>query len=283
MRSILVSPEKVVGILDRKDIAIIDCRYKLADEMAGFQEYKNGHIPGAFYAHMKNDLSSPVTPSSGRHPLPDFEKFCQKLSDWNITPKTHVIVYDQENGSMAATRLWWLLNYVGHSSAAILDGGYSRWIKMGFPVSTQLHNQNSLCQALYPCNVQKDMLVSTQFVLSSLEEKKYLLIDARSNDRFRGENETIDPVAGHIPGAVNRFHGNSLTANGDYRKPGDLKKELSDLISGHSIENTIVYCGSGITACNLIFAFAYSGTGMPKLYAGSWSEWIRDSTRPIVR
>ncbi len=283
MESVLFSPEKLVEILDHKNIAIIDCRYKLSDEKAGIQEYEDGHIPGAFYAHMKNDLSSPITPSSGRHPLPDFEIFCQKLSEWNITPETHVLVYDQENGSMAASRLWWLLKYVSHNSVAMLDGGYAKWVKMGFPVSTLVPSQNKLSYIPYPCMFQENMLVSTQFVLSSLDDKNYILIDARARDRFHGENETIDPVAGHIPGAVNRFHGISLTIDGNYREADDLKKELSDLISGHSIENTIIYCGSGVTACNLIFAFAFSGTGMPKLYAGSWSEWIRDSTRPIAR
>jgi thiosulfate/3-mercaptopyruvate sulfurtransferase len=183
---------------------------------------------------------------------------------------------------MAASRLWWLLNYVGHTSVSMLDGGYARWVKMGFPVSMLVPSQNKTSLLTYPCKFQEKMLVSTQFVLSSLHDNKYILIDARAKDRFNGENETIDPVAGHIPGAINRFHENSLMKNGEYRKASDLTKELSDLISGHSIENTIIYCGSGVTACNLIFAFAYSGIGIPKLYAGSWSEWIRDSTHPIA-
>ncbi len=257
---------------------IIDCRFDLADPAWGENQYASGHIPGAMYAHLDHDLSGKITQRSGRHPLPDPAAFASLLSNWGIGPEIQVVVYDQSGGAFAA-RLWWMLRYFGHECAAVLDGGYTKWIAEGKPVDLSVLPRPRV--DFIPL-IRPEMLVSTQDVLSMMSDPSVALIDARAPVRYRGETEPIDPVAGHIPGALNRFHADNLSTQGTFIPAAELRQQFSQLLGGASPEKAVVYCGSGVTSCHHVLAMAVAGMPLPRLYAGSWSEWIRDPNRPTV-
>jgi len=259
---------------------VIDCTYDLAAPDWGAENYLEGHIPGAVYAHMDKDLSGPVSQATGRHPLPDPEVMAARLSAWGVSPFHQVVVYDTANGAFAS-RLWWMLHFYGHRKAAILEGGYAKWISEDRPLVAGAETPHP--PAHFTVNLRPEMLATWQDVEAARDNPDWKLLDARSAIRYRGEQEPIDPVAGHIPGAINRFHGENLTQDGTVLPKAELRRQFHQLLGDTPASNTIVYCGSGVTSCLHIAVMQHAGLGMPRLYAGSWSEWIRDPDRPIAR
>jgi thiosulfate/3-mercaptopyruvate sulfurtransferase len=256
---------------------VFDCRHDLAKPDLGEQQYKQGHIPGALFAHLERDLSARKTGKNGRHPLPepqDFEKWLEKTG---LAPKDQVVCYDGGNGSMAA-RLWWMLRWIGHDKVAVLDGGFAQWVKEGRPVTIDVPLFTPLN---YPIKVRKDLAVDVDFVARNL--KGSFLVDARAPARYRGEQEPIDPVAGRIPGAKNRFNTDNLSAQGTFKSPDELKKEFGAVLGNKKPSEVIHYCGSGVSACHNLLAMEHAGLKGGKLFAGSWSEWIADPQRPQER
>ena len=256
---------------------VFDCRHDLARPDLGEQQYREGHIPGALFASLERDLSGRKTGTNGRHPLPepmDFEKWLEKTG---LAPKDQVVCYDAGNGSMAA-RLWWMLRWIGHDNVAVLDGGFAKWTKEGRPVTIDVPIFTPLN---YPIKVRKDSAVDVGFVSKNL--KNLFLVDARAAARYRGEQEPIDPVAGRIPGAKNRFNLDNLSAHGTFKSPEELKKDFQSVLQGRAPADVIHYCGSGVAACHNLLAMEVAGLKGGKLYAGSWSEWTRDPKRPQER
>ncbi len=281
MYTTVITCEQLADRYSLQHTVIVDCRYDLFRPTWGYHQYQTGHIPNAFFADVNSDLSSPILPKSGRHPLPDQKSFIQLIQSWNLQPNSQVVVYDQNNGGYAA-RLWFLMHCIGHQNVAILSGGFDRWNKQNYPVSKDIQKKNTaLSQQQYTWNF--DAVVNTPDVEQNMNNPVFQLIDARSNDRFHGENETIDPVAGHIPGALNYFHGKMiLPETGEYKPAEQIKDELSALLNKSNLP-PVVYCGSGVTSCNLLMGFVYAGLPAPKIYIGSWSEWIKNLDHPISK
>lgn len=275
----IVSTEALAQHLQSPDWVIIDCRFDLANPNWGNQEYLDGHIPGAFFADLNHDLASPITPTSGRHPLPDPDKWRETVSKWGITPDTQVVAYDSTGGSLAAVRVWWLLRAYQHHNVAVLDGGYPKWIQENRPVETRLPQPRLMSD--FTGQLDPQVMVTSSEMVDLHSDPEIRLIDARSAERFRGEIEPIDPVAGHIPGAKNRPVAHNLDANQTFKTPEKLRLEFMELLQGVSPDNVIAYCGSGITAAHNLLAMEIAGLSGARLYAGSWSEWIRDPSRPV--
>lgn len=256
---------------------IFDCRFNLSQPAAGAQAYAEAHIPGARYVHLDHDLSRPRSGRNGRHPLPDRAVFAMRLGHLGLTPDTPVAIYD-DAGGMFAARLWWMLRWVGHRAAVdILDGGLQAWRAAGFALTDRVPAHH---EADYPLQ-QGDAVVMADDVMSLLNTSAIYLLDARSSDRFRGENETLDPVGGHIPGAHNRFFRDNLTDEGYFKSPHELRREFLALLGNHDPSTVVHTCGSGVTACHNLFAMEIAGFTGARLYAGSWSEWCSDPSRPI--
>lgn len=254
---------------------IIDCRFSLDNSDRGYQDYLTSHIPGALYAHLNNDLSGPViAQKTGRHPLPDIATFVDKLNSWGIDRQTQVVVYDDNTGAFAG-RLWWLLRWLGHEKVAVLNGGWAHWVKH-YPTDKHIPNYSP---ARFKATLHPEKMVEAAFVLSAITAHTHTLLDARNIERYRGEQEPIDPIAGHIPTAICIPFAENLTADGLFKSPA----EIANRFKQWKRENTpvICYCGSGVTATHNILAMVYAGLEEPQLYAGSWSEWITDPTRPI--
>ena len=257
---------------------VFDCRHDLADTEAGRRAYAQSHIPGARFAHLDNDLSGPKTGTNGRHPLPDPEKFCARLAALGMHNVKHAVAYDASGGYYAA-RLWWMLRWVGHDLAAVLYGGWEAWLKAGLTVANQP-------PAIVPgtfTGVARDCAIDTRFILAELGNPRMRLIDARSPDRFRGENETLDPVGGHIPGALNRFFKHNLAADGCFKPANELQGEFLELLGALPPAQVVHQCGSGVTACHNLLAMEIAGLNGSRLYPGSWSEWCSDPQRPAAR
>lgn len=274
----LISAENLKPHLNDDNWVIIDCRFSLADTEAGFKAYRHGHIPNARYAHLDKDLSSTVTDFTGRHPLPNFNALVKKLGEWGINNNSQVVVYDDASGAFAG-RLWWLLRYLGHNHVAVLDGGYKHWQKLGYPVATTLPAIKPNIFRAYP---GETLALTALEVQNGLAQKAIFLIDARTPERYRGEQEPIDPVAGHIPGAVNRPFQLNLDSNGLFLSAEALQSQFKALIGDKNPQQVVHMCGSGVTACHNLLAMEVAGLAGSKLYAGSWSEWIRDKNRPIA-
>lgn len=260
---------------------VVDCRFDLADTQRGETAYADAHIPGARYAHLDHHLSSPITPDSGRHPLPDPAMLCAWLGSIGITPDTQVVVYD-DSGATMAVRLWWLLRWLGHTAVAVLDGGWQAWTQAGLPIDAEPAEIGA--SARYPGRPNDDMLVTTRSIEQQLREQRddVLLLDARTYIRFRGEAEPIDPVAGHIPDAVNLPLQHNLTETGVFKTAEALRALYTPLLGDRDPSMLAAMCGSGVTACHNLLAMEIAGLHGAKLYAGSWSEWIRDPARPIA-
>lgn len=274
----LISSEELNQNLNDRNWIIVDCRFSLADSEAGFTNYRHGHIPNARYAHLDKDLSSNVTDFTGRHPLPNMAVLVKKLGLWGIDNNSQVIVYDDNFGAFAG-RLWWLLRHLGHDNIAVLDGGYKQWLNLGFPVTTHIPVIQPRIFRAYPGgNTQLDAIE----VQNSLARKNICLIDARSPERYWGEQEPIDTVAGHIPGAINRLFQSNLSKNGLFLPAETLRNEFNQLIGNLKPQQAVHMCGSGVTACHNLLAMEVAGLSGSKLYPGSWSEWIRDKNRPIA-
>lgn len=276
MSSTLVTPEQLAAQLD--SWVVIDCRFSLADTAYGRRVYAEGHIPGARYAHLDDDLSSPKSATTGRHPLPDLPAFCAKLGAWGITPDTQVVVYDDSFGSMAV-RLWWLLRGLGHQNVALLDGNFPKWTREKRAVETV---EPAVAPTIYPVPANVDWGMSADEVEAMRTSPEHKLIDARPEMRFTGEVEKIDPVAGHIPGAVNWVYEENLDLDGTYLPAEELREQYEQLLGGVAPENVVHTCGSGVTACHNVLAMEIAGLSGSRLYPGSWSEWITDPARPVA-
>ena len=257
---------------------VVDCRFSLANSDAGGYAYRHGHIPHARYAHLNKDLSSAITDFTGRHPLPDFTLLAKKLGAWGITNDSQVVVYDDACGAFAG-RLWWLLRCLGHDKVAVLDGGIQHWKKQGFPLTTTLPTIQSGTFRPY---LNTAYWASASQVQNSLAKKMICLIDARTPERYRGELEPIDPVGGHIPGALNRPFQLNLASDGLFLPADQLRRQFKQLLGDTPPEQTVHSCGSGVTACHNLLAMEHAGLTGSKLYAGSWSEWIRNKNRPVA-
>ncbi len=274
---VLIAPRDLDGHLDDAAWRVVDCRFDLLQPEQGRADYLAGHIPGAVYADLDHDLAAPVTPSTGRHPLPAPDTFAATLGRWGITPASTVVAYDQAGGAFAA-RLWWLLRWFGHRDARVLDGGYAAWQRAGLPGSTDVPDVEP---TVYPATPDDRMIVRTE-ELPELLEAGELLVDARDPARYAGREEPIDPVAGHVPGAVNFPLGTSLRADGTWRHPEELARAWQPLLGQRPGRSWITMCGSGVTACHLALSAERAGYRPPRLYAGSFSEWIRDPGRPVA-
>ncbi len=278
MFTTLISAAELARHLDDPNWVIIDTRFDLATPDAGEQAYRAGHIRNAIYAHLDRDLSSPRTARSGRHPLPAPQDLEATLRTWGLTPTTQVIVYDADNGAFAA-RLWWLLRWVGHSAVAVLDGGMKAWREAGLPESQDVPKRSASQFVVRP---DDSLWLRAEDVQGKLTDARWRLLDARAPERYAGKVEPIDPVAGHVPGAVNHPFGRNLDSNTRFLSPSELARRYLASQGGANDEHTIVMCGSGVTACHLLLAMEVAGKPGAKLYAGSWSEWIRDPARPVA-
>ncbi len=276
--STVVSCEVLAGHLNDPDWRVFDCRHQLSDVGYGEKVYAEGHVPGAFFMHLDRDLSSPMNGLNGRHPLPDPQLLAKKLGAAGVTSQTQVVVYD-DAGGMVAGRLWWLLRWLGHDRVALLDGGINQWMKEERPLSVDLPKSAPTVFDV----AQRDWVATTDEVLANIDTKEFCVVDARAPDRFRGENETLDPVGGHIPGARNRFFRDNLDADGLFRTAAELRREFLDLFDGIEPEKTVAQCGSGVSACHNLLAMEIAGLHGARLYAGSWSEWCNDPARPVAR
>ena len=259
--------------------AIVDCRFSLAEPERGRRDYAQAHIPGAVYAHLNEDLSgSVVRGQTGRHPLPAVDVFAQTLSQWGIDSSSQVVAYDDSGGSMAA-RLWWMLHWLGHDAAAVLDGGWPKWLR---EERAGRSGSETRSPRVFTPRPRPEWVVATDDVMAAWGDARFQLFDARTTDRYRGENETIDPVAGHIPGAQSAPYPGNLDPSGVFLPPEKLRARFEALLGDGSTDRAVFYCGSGVTAAHNILAMAHAGLGEARLYAGSWSEWITDPRRPIA-
>jgi thiosulfate/3-mercaptopyruvate sulfurtransferase len=271
----LVRTETLAQNFDNPRWIVFDCRHDLADPGRGRREYAQAHIPGARFLHLDDDLSSPRTGANGRHPLPDFALLGEKLARAGVGPGTQVVAYDAQGG-MVAARLWWLLRGLGHESVAVLDGGWGKWVAEGGPTRSAAPRP---VPAVWNASRRPDF-VDARFVLSHLLDPAVVLVDARAPDRYRGQNETLDPVGGRIPRARNRFYRDNLDASGCFRPAEALKSDFAGLTGeGRSV---VHYCGSGVSACHNLLAMTVAGMPAGRLYAGSWSEWCADRSRPAA-
>jgi thiosulfate/3-mercaptopyruvate sulfurtransferase len=274
--SALISVASLASALGEPELAIVDCRASLQDPAAGRAAYTAAHLPRAVFADLLEDLSGPIVPGhTGRHPLPSVAALVEKLRGWGIGQHSQVVVYDDASGAFAA-RLWWLLRWLGHEAVALLDGGFAAWVAAGQPVTREVPSRGVGNFTPHP---QPRMLADAAELLQSAPRKVF---DARAPERFRGEVEPIDPVAGHIPGAENLPFAANLR-DGRFLPPAELRARLDAALAGTAPEAAITYCGSGVTACHNVLAFAHAGLPLPRLYAGSWSEWITDPSRPVAK
>jgi len=254
---------------------VFDCRHDLAKPSLGEEQYREAHIPGALFAHLERDLSAPKTGRSGRHPLPDPKNFASWLEKSGVLRTDQVVCYDAGNGAMAA-RLWWMTRWIGHEAVAVLDGGLAKWLAEKRPVTAEVPRFEP---SQYSLNRKPQGHLSASDVESRGNEM--LLLDARAPARYRGEQEPIDPVAGRIPGAKNRFNIDNVSPQGTFKSPGQLKQEFQAVLGNRAPSEVVHYCGSGVAACHNLLAMEIAGLPGGRLYAGSWSEWIADPKRPI--
>jgi thiosulfate/3-mercaptopyruvate sulfurtransferase len=276
----LISAEELSTHTADRDWTVIDCRFSLSQPKKGREDYLGAHIQGAVYAHLDNDLCGIKIPGkTGRHPLPEPGVFAKTLSSWGVDSHTQVAVYDDSGGSMAA-RLWWMLKWVGHNQVALLDGGWQSWLESGLPIQT---DRGYRLAKRFERNEVANLLINAEQVRSLLGNPNYRILDARAAERYRGEIEPLDPVAGHIPGAVSSPFQENLSPEGKFLAPELLRIRYERLMKPVSPPNVICYCGSGVTATHNLLAIAHAGLGMGKLYAGSWSEWVADPARPVAR
>jgi thiosulfate/3-mercaptopyruvate sulfurtransferase len=258
---------------------VVDCRFDLANVDWGRGEYAASHIPGAVYAHLDNDLSGPKTGTNGRHPLPAPDALRRTLSRLGIGDETQVVAYDEGSG-MYASRLWWLLRWVGHESVAVLDGGFAKWTAEGRP-TTLGDEQNA--PRVFTGWPRAELTVDADTVAALAVDRDWRVVDARAPERYRGEVEPLDRIAGHIPGAVNHFYKSNLTEGGVFRSPSELRQMLGAATENVPPDHVVCYCGSGVTACHNLLALEHAGLHGAKLYPGSWSEWSSNAARAVER
>ena len=274
----LVSIKELSQNLDDPNWIVFDCRFTLTDPEAGRRAYQHSHIPGARYAHLDNDLSSPITPTSGRHPLPDAQLLATKLGLWGVDSTKQLVVYDDSFGSMAV-RMWWLLRWLGHDAVALLDGGLPMWMRQKLAVN---NDQPEIFPAQFIPRLQDSLYVDANEVDQARQDTNRVIIDARPEGRFTGEREPLDKVAGHIPGSINWTFEENIDFDSTYLPADELRAAYLELLHGVPAEQVIHVCGSGVTACHNILAMEMAGLPGSKLYPGSWSEWITDTSRPVA-
>ena len=263
--------------LNQPDLRILDCRFDLQQPAAGRKDWLDSHIPGAAYADLNKDLAGPITADSGRHPLPDTRALCQRFGNMGIATGDSVVVYDSGSGAFAA-RAWWLLRWLGHRNVALLDGGFAAWQKHGFPVES---GERRIPRRIFEGAPNPDLVLRTEEVVSGNPVARRNLIDARDAARYRGEIEPIDALAGHIPGTRNLPFAASLREDGHWKEATELRSAWDSLDGGPPGGEWAVMCGSGVTACHLALSAVLAGLRMPRLYVGSWSEWIREPGRGV--
>lgn len=279
MHTTLISAEALRALLaSDATVVVVDVSFDLADPNAGERQWREAHLAGSFYLHLDRDLSGPKTGTNGRHPLPERTAFAATLGRAGIGPRTQVIALDRQGGPYAA-RLWWMLRWMGHDAVAVLDGGLDAWRRAGGALDAAVPTPREL--APYPARAPLAATLDAATLLARLGRTR--LIDARSGERFRGEVEPIDPVAGHIPGATNRFHKDNLGADGLFKPAEQLRAEFGALLGRVEPGETVHQCGSGVTACHNLLAMEHAGLAGSALYPGSWSEWSADPARPIAR
>ncbi|MGZ8303498.1 MAG: sulfurtransferase [Telluria sp.] len=280
MYTTLISAPELAAHIDNPGWVVLDCRHDLAKLAAGREGYAAGHLPNALFADLETDLSGEKRGADGqfrgRHPLPGRAAFIETLRSWGIGDDTQVVAYDA-HGGMFAARLWWMLRWVGHPAVAVLDGGLAAWQAGGFPLSTEVprHAPGSISD-----KAPLGATLTAAGVLAKIGSGERTLVDARAADRFRGENETIDPVGGHIPGAKNRFFKDNLQADGRFKDAAQLREEWRQLVADPA--SAVMQCGSGVTACHNLLALEVAGLPGAALYPGSWSEWCSDPARPVA-
>jgi thiosulfate/3-mercaptopyruvate sulfurtransferase len=279
MHTTLISPALLEAQLDDPSWLIADCRYNLKDEEWGRAQYAAGHIPGAVFVNLAHDLAAPRTGTNGRHPLPDVETMAATFARLGVGDRTQVIAYDQDAGAFAS-RLWWMLRYLGHDAVAVLDGGFARWTREGRHVRG---GDETHPGATFTPRPRAGMRVMVDEVAARLGDPSMRLIDARSPERFAGHPDPLDTVYGHIPGARNRHYRDNVSADGTLRPAAELKADFERVLGERSANEAVVYCGSGITACHDLLAMEHAGLRGGKLFAGSWSEWEADPKRPVER
>jgi thiosulfate/3-mercaptopyruvate sulfurtransferase len=273
----IISAQELKAIIDQDNVRVFDCRFSLKDPQAGLNSYQSGHLPMAQFADMDTQLSSAMTETSGRHPLPDADVFLAQLKEWGIKNDTQVIAYDDISGAFAA-RLWWMMRWVGHSKIAVLNGGMQQWAQQGFILS---QDKVEFAEGDFSGAANMDWLVDIDTIRTELGANKITLIDARAKDRFTGKDKTIDPVPGHIPGAQNLPFGGNLTKDGLFETADAINQRFIKIIQDQPLTNVVNMCGSGVTACHNLLAQAIAGIPPTKIFIGSWSQWIRDPSRPV--
>ncbi len=290
MKTTLISADQLHALLQPEptvpDLIVFDCSFDLAAPDSAAAAYVQWHIPGAIYLHLDRDLSGLKNGKNGRHPLPDAATFAGLMAALGVNRTSQVIAYDGQGGMFAA-RLWWLLRWLGHDAVAVLDGGLQAWHGAGFATTDKVPPVRSVAHSAthaagnFQIAAMLNRLVTTKDILANLQSREALVIDARAPDRYRGENETLDPRAGHIPGARNRFFKDNLQADGHFKPAGQLRSEYLALLDDTGASETIQQCGSGVTACHNLLAMEVAGLTGAALYSGSWSEWSADPQRPI--
>jgi len=276
----LVDPKRLKGELDNQDLKIVDCRFDLADPSAGRRDYDAAHIPGAVFMDLNDDLASRPNEQTGRHPLPDVARIEATIGRLGIGNSTTVVVYDNANGAMAA-RAWWIFRWLGHADVRLLDGGLSAWRAVSYPINGTVE---SPAPADFVAQVRDELVITTAEIFARVEDMDSLnLLDARDAGRFAGEQEPIDKVAGHVPGARNLPFPESLNAAGRWKGREELGELWSRFLGNSKQTEWVAMCGSGVTACHLALSAVEAGYKEPRLYIGSWSEWISDPGRPIGR
>lgn len=281
MTMTLISAADLAKRLDAPDVRVFDVRHDLTNHAAGRQAYDAGHIPGARYLDHETELSAARTGKNGRHPLPSRAAFGALMAAHGVTPKTLVVAYDG-SGGMYAAHLWWMLRWLGHDQVAVLDGGWQAWTAAGLPTTTVAA---AAVRAGEPVEPGPSLAgsVDTRAVLDNISRPAFTVIDARAANRYRGEVEPMDPVAGHIPGALNRPNGENLQADGRFKPAAQLREEFASLLDGRDPAAIVHQCGSGITACHNLLSMEIAGLSGSRLYPGSWSEWCSDPSRPVAK
>ncbi|MBV7487023.1 sulfurtransferase [Bordetella sp. BOR01] len=282
MTMTLISAADLADRLQSPGVRIFDVRHDLADHAAGRRAYEQGHIPGARYLDHETELAAPRSGKNGRHPLPSRADLAALMAAHDVRPDTLVVAYDA-SGGMFAAHLWWMLRWLGHEQVAVLDGGWQGWTADGLPVSGEAVLATRANSAATPAGQALADTVDAQAVLANLAQPAFTVLDARAANRYRGEVEPMDPVAGHIPGALNRPNGENLRADGRFKTPAQLRAEFASLLGERDPRTVVHQCGSGITACHNLLAMEIAGLAGSRLYPGSWSEWCSDPARPVAR
>jgi thiosulfate/3-mercaptopyruvate sulfurtransferase len=279
MQKMLVTTRELADHLGDPRWVLFDVRHDLADLDKGRRAYAASHIPGASFLHLDEDLSGAKDGTNGRHPLPAIEDLARRLNERGVTPETQVVVYDDVGGSFAV-RLWWMLRWLGHERVAVLDGGFPLWVKEGRPVDNAAPSSRA---GSFTPRPNLGAAVDVRFIERTRGDADTKLIDARAPDRYAGRVEPIDPVGGHVPGAINRFWQKNLQPDGRFKPAHELREEFRQLLGDTDPSQVVHMCGSGVTACHNLFAMTLAGLPGGKLYPGSWSEWCADRARPVAR